>query len=98
MRRASTDIFALRIDAGAVLARLWALALVYVGAVAAGAVQFIALVTLAAEHAEDVLAVAKHAQVAEHLALVDVDASLLVMLVRVHEAHLAFATISPRII
>lgn len=56
MRRASADIFALYVDASAVLAGLRALTLVYVGAVAAGIVQFVALVALATEHAEDVLA------------------------------------------
>lgn len=56
MRWASADIFALCIDASAVLAGLRAFALVYVGAVAAGIVQFVALVALAAEHAEDIFA------------------------------------------
>lgn len=61
MRRASADIFALRVDTNAILAGLRALALVHVGAVAAGIVQFVALVAFAAEHAEDVFAAAENA-------------------------------------
>lgn len=98
MRWAATDVFALCVDAGTVLARLRALALVDVGAITAGTVQLVALVTLAAEHAEDVLTVAEDAQVAKHLALVDVYARLLVVLIRVHETHFALAAISAGIV
>lgn len=98
MRWASADVFALRIDAGAILAGLRALTLVYIGAVATGTIELVALVAFTAEHAKDVLTATKDAEIAEHLALVDVHASLLVMLVRVHEAHLAFAAISTRVI
>ena len=72
VRRALASVAALRVDARAVLAGLWVLALVDVGAVAARLVQLEALVADAAEHAVDVLALAEHAQVAEHLTLVDV--------------------------
>lgn len=98
MRRAPADVFALRVNASAILARLRAFALVHVGAVAAGAVQLVALVALAAEHAEDVLAAAEDAQVAEHVALIDVHARLLAVFVGMHEAHFALAAISARII
>jgi len=98
MRRASADVFALRVDAGTVLTRLRAFALVHVRAVAAGTVQFVALVAFAAEHAENVLAATENAQVAEHLAFVDVHTSLLVVLVRMHETHLALASICSWII
>lgn len=98
IRRTSALVFALRVDAGTVLARLWTVALVYIGAVATGAVQFVALVALAAEHAKDILAMAEDAQIAKHLALVDVDTRLLVALVRMHKTHLALAAISARII
>lgn len=98
MRRAPADIFALGIDARAVLAGLRALAFVHVGAIAAGTVQLVTLVALAAEHAEDVLAATEHAQITEHFALVYVHARLLVVLVRMHETHLAFAPVSARII
>lgn len=94
----ATDVFALRVDAGAILARLRTLALVHVSAIAAGTIEFVTLVTLAAEHAEDIFTVTENAQVAEHLALVDVYARLFVVLIRVHETHLAFAAISTRII
>lgn len=53
---------------------------------------------LATEHAEYILATAEHAQITEHLALVYVDARLLVTLVGVHEAHLALASKRSRII
>lgn len=95
---ALADIFALRIDAGTVLAGLRALAFVYVSAVAAGTVELVALVALAAEHTEDVLAAAEDAEIAEHLTLVDIHARLLVMFIRMHEAHLTFAAISTRIV
>lgn len=92
------DVFALGVDAGAVLAGLRALAFVHVGAVAAGTVELVALVALAAEHAEDVLAATEDAEVAEHIALVDVDARLLIALIRVHETHFTFAAISARVV
>lgn len=98
MRWTPADVLALRVDAGAVLTGLRALAFVHVGAVAAGSVELVALVALAAEHTEDVLATTEDAEVAEHLALVDVHASLLVALVRVHEAHLALAAISTGVV
>lgn len=98
MRWTPADVFALGVDAGAVLAGLRALAFVHVGAVATGTVELVALVALAAEHAEDVLAAAEDAEVAEHIALVDVNARLLVTLVRVHEAHFTFAAISARVV
>lgn len=98
MRWAPTNVFALRVDTGAVLAGLRALALVHVGAVAAGTIELVALVALAAEHPEDVFAVTKDAEIAEHLALVDVYASLFVTFVWVHETHLALAAISARIV
>lgn len=47
---------------------------------------------LATEHAEYILATTEHAQITEHLALVYIDARLLVTLVGVHEAHLALAS------
>lgn len=92
------DVFALRVDAGAILAGLRTLALVYIGAVAAGTVELVALVALAAEHAEDVLAAAEDAEIAEHVTLIDVHARLLVMFIRVHETHLTFTAISTWII
>lgn len=95
---ASADIFALRVDAGAILARLRALALIHVGAVAAGTIEFVALVALAAEHAENVLAVTKDAEIAEHVALIDVHACLFITLIRMHETHLTLATISARVV
>lgn len=98
MRRTLADVSALRVDAGAILAGLRALAFVHVGAVAAGAVELVTVVALAAEHAEDVLAATEHAQITEHVALVYVDARLLVALVRMHEAHLALAAIRTGII
>jgi hypothetical protein len=61
MRRTLADIFALRVDASAILAGLWALAFIYVGAVATGTIQLVTLIALAAKHAEDVLAMAEHA-------------------------------------
>lgn len=98
VRWTATDVFALCVDAGTILARLRAFTLVYVSAIAAGAIEFVALVTLAAEHAKDVFTVAENTQIAEHLALVDVYASLLVVFVRVHETHLALAAIGTWII
>lgn len=98
MRRAPAYVFALRVDAGTVLTGLRTFALVHVGAVAAGAVQLVALVAFAAEHAENVLAAAENAQVAEHLTFVDVYARLLVVFIRMHEAHLALASIRSWII
>lgn len=98
VRWTPADIFALRVDAGAVLAGLRALAFIHVGAVAAGTVELVAFVALAAEHAEDVLAATKNAEITEHLALVDVNARLLVTLIRVYEAHFAFAAISARVV
>lgn len=53
---------------------------------------------LATEHAEYILATTEHAQITEHLALVYIDARLLVTLVGVHEAHLALASKRSRII
>jgi len=98
MWRTLADIFALRVDASAILTGLWAFALVHIGAVATGTIQLVTFVALAAEHAEDILAMAEHAQITEHIALVDVYAGLLVMLVRMHEAHFALAAISARIV
>lgn len=98
MRRALAYVFALRVYARAVLARLRIFALVDVRAIAPRTVQFVALVALAPEHAEYVLATTEHAQIAEHLALVYVHAHLLVVLVGMHEPHLAFATKRARII
>lgn len=98
MRRASANIFALCVDASAVLAGLRALALVHVGAIAAGIVQLIALVAFAAEHAKDVLATTVDAQIVKHLALVNIHARLFATLVWMHEAHFAFASIGARII
>jgi len=98
MRWTSADVFALRVDAGAILAGLWALTFVYISAVATGTIELVALVTFTTEHAKDVLAATKDTEITEHLTLVDVYASLLITLVRVHEAHLALATISTRII
>jgi len=98
MRWTFADIFALRVDASAILAGLWALALVHVSAIATGTIQLVTLVALAAEHAEDVLAVAEHAQIAKHLAFVDIHASLLVMFIWMHETHFALAAISARIV
>lgn len=98
MRWTPTDVFALRVDTDTVLAGLRTLAFVHVGAVTAGTVELVALVALAAEHAEDVLAVAKDAEITEHLALVDVYACLFVTFIRMHEAHFALAAISTRVI
>lgn len=98
MRGASADVFALRVDASAILAGLRALALVHVGAVAAGIVQFVALVAFAAEHAKDVFAAAVDAQIVKHIAFVNIHARLLATLVRMHEAHFALASIRARII
>lgn len=98
VRWTPADVFALGVDAGAVLAGLRTLAFVHVGAVAAGTVELVAFVALAAEHAEDVLAATEDAEIAEHIALVDVDARLLITLIRVHEAHFTFAAISARVV
>jgi len=98
MRWTPADIFALRVDADTVLAGLRTLAFVHVGAVTAGTVELVALVALAAKHAEDVLAVTKDAEITEHFALVDVYARLLVTFIRMHEAHFALAAISTRVI
>lgn len=98
MRWASADVFALCIDASTILAGLRALALVHVGAVAAGIVQFVALVAFAAEHAKDVFAAAVDAQIVKHIAFVNINARLLATLVRMHEAHFALASIRARII
>lgn len=92
------DVFALRVDAGTILAGLRTLALVYVGTVAAGTVELVALVALAAEHAEDVLTAAEDAEIAEHVTLIDVHTRLLVTFIRVHETHLTFTAISTWII
>jgi len=94
MRWASADVFALCVDADAVLTGLRTLTLVHVGAVAAGTIELVALVALTTEHAEDIFAVTKDAEIAEHLALVDVHASLFIMFIWMHEAHLALAAIS----
>lgn len=72
MRRALADVAALRVYTVAVLAGLRVLALVNIRAIAARLVQSEALIANAAEHAVDVLAFAEHAEVAEHLALVDI--------------------------
>lgn len=92
------DVFALRVDAGTILAGLRTLALIYVGTVAAGTVELVALVALAAEHAEDVLAAAEDAEIAEHVTLIDVHARLLITFIRVHETHLTFTAISTWVI
>lgn len=92
------DVFALRVDAGTILAGLRTLALIYVGTVAAGTVELVALVAFAAEHAEDVLAAAEDAEIAEHVTLIDVHARLLVTFIRVHETHLTFTAISTWVI
>lgn len=98
IRRALAYVFPLGIYTCAVLARLRILAFVDIRAISARAVQLVSLVALATEHAEYILATAEHAQVAEHLALVYIDARLLVALVGVHEAHLALASKRSRII
>lgn len=70
--RAQAPVTALHVGAFSVQAGLRTFALVDVRAVAAGAVQFVPVVALATEHAERVLALAKHAQVVEHVALINV--------------------------
>lgn len=98
MRWTLTHVTALRIDAIAVLTRLRILAFVDIRAVASRFVQLESLVADAAEHAVNILAFTKDAQIAEHLTLVDVDARLLVAFVRVHESHFALAAERARII
>lgn len=98
MRGTPADIFALRVDTSAILTGLWTLAFVYVGAIAAGAIQFVAFVAFAAEHTENVLAASEYAQITKHLAFVNVHARLLVALIRMHKTHLALAAISTRIV
>lgn len=92
IRRALAYVFPLSIYTGAVLARLRILAFVDIRAISTGTVQLVSLVALATEHAEYILATTEHAQITEHLALVYIDARLLVTLVGVHEAHLALAS------
>jgi len=58
----------------------------------------VSLVALAAEHAEEVDALAVDAEVVEHVALVDVDARLLVSRLGVHEPHVALAPERARVI
>lgn len=91
VRRTLAHVLALSVYASTILAGLRILALVNVRAITTRAIQFIPLVALATEHAEDILAAPKHAQIAEHLALVYVHARLLVILIGVHEAHLTLA-------
>lgn len=67
-----TDVTALRVDAVSVLASLRVLALVDIRTVATGLVQRESLVADAAEHAVNVFAFAKDAEIAEHLTLVDI--------------------------
>jgi len=98
MRRTLTHVTALRIDAIAVLTRLRILAFVNIRAVTPRFVQLESLVADAAEHAVNILAFTKDAQIAKHLTLVDVDARLLVAFVRVHESHFALAAERARII
>ena len=98
MRWTLTHVTALRIDAIAVLTRLRILAFVNIRAVASRFVQLESLVADAAEHAVNILAFTKDAQIAKHLTLVDVDARLLVAFVRVHESHFALAAERARII
>lgn len=74
------------------------LALVDVRAISSGAIQLVALLALAAEHTEYVLAATEHAEIAEHFAFVYVHAGLLVVLVGMHEAHLALAAERPGVI
>lgn len=97
IRRTLAAVLSLCIHTCAVLARLRIFALVDVGAIATGRVEFVAVVAFAAKHAEDVLALAVDAEVAEHLALVDVDAGLLVVVHR-HETHLALAAKRARVV
>lgn len=51
----------------------------------------VSFIALAPEHAEEVDALAEDAEVVEHVALVDVDARLLVAHFGVHEPHVALA-------
>lgn len=91
-------VFALGVYAGTILTGLRIFTLVNVRTVSARTVQFVALVALAAEHTEYVLAAAEHAQVAEHFALVDVHTRLVVVLVGVHKPHLTFAAERARVV
>ena len=91
MWRTLADVTALRIDAISVLACLWIIAFIYICAIATGFVQLEALVTDASEHSVDIFTFTEDAQVAKHLAFVDIDARLLVALIRVHETHFALA-------
>lgn len=72
MWRALTDVAALRVDTVTVLTSLWIFAFVDIRTVATRLVQRETLVADAAEHAVNVFAFTKHAEVAEHLTFVNV--------------------------
>lgn len=94
--RALAHIGAEIVDAGTMLARLRTAALVNVCAVASSFVQLISGVTVATEHAENVFALAVHADVREHTALVDIHTAPHV--IRLGKSHVTFAPIGASII
>lgn len=71
---------------------MWVVTLIDVRAVSARFIQCKALVADATEHAINVFTFAKHAEVTEHLAFVDINARLFVAFIRMHETHLALTT------
>lgn len=85
------DVGALLVNTSTKLADIRLITLVNVRAVTASVVQMVAVIADTSEHAKYIFALAVHAEVAKHVALVDIDACLLVVNVRVHETHLAIA-------
>lgn len=86
------------VDTCSVLAHIWVLALINVSAITSRLIKVVASVTNTTKHSKDVLTVAIHTEVVEHVTLIYINTPLLIVGVWVHEAHLTLTPEGPWLI
>lgn len=88
----------LLVDTRSVLAHVWIVTLVNVGAITSRRIKVVASVTDTTKHSKDVLTLAIHTEVVEHLTLVYINTVQFIGGVWVHEAHLTVTLEGPWVV
>lgn len=88
----------LLVDTCSVLAHGWVVTLVNIGAITSRFIKVVASVTDTTKHSKNVLTLAIHTEVVEHVTLVYINTLLFIVGVWVHEAHLTVTLEGPRVV